>query len=280
MQWLRRLLQRHTRQIPDLLWRTCVARLPFLQRLPEHELSRLKVQAETLLATKPVTAANGLELTDEMAVLIAAQACLLTLNLTLDLYDDMVGVIVYPSAFIVPQNEMDAAGVVHEWHEPLSGEALQAGGAVVLSWEDAASAVESAGGHNLVIHEFAHKVDMGRGAANGCPPFLARYHGGMEVRLWQQAFSAAYADFIRRVDALDGQLPSDFNPDRPADAAHFAGLSAALPLDPYAATHPAEFFAVASEAFFVLPQPLSINYPDVYELLVRYYRQNPMTRGE
>lgn len=278
MEWLNLLLNRTPQQIPDELWRACLARLPYLQQLPAGDLARLKSLSETLLATKPVTGAGGLELTDEIAVLIAAQACLLVLNLTLDLYDDMAGIIVYPSAFIVPISEMDEAGVMHEWREPLSGEAIHAGGAVVLSWEDVESAQEVGAGHNVVIHEFAHKIDMVRGSANGFPPFLTNYHHDISARKWQQTFSAAYADFSSRVDLLDRQLPDGFNPDNPADAHGYDALFATLPMDPYAAKHPAEFFAVASEVFFVQPQPLASNYPEVYALLARYYRQDPLAR--
>jgi Mlc titration factor MtfA (ptsG expression regulator) len=279
MQWLRRLLHRHKPQIPDILWRDCVGRLPFLRTLSAGELTRLKALSETLLATKTITGAGELEVTDEIAVLISAQACLLVLNLTLDLYNDMSGIIVYPSAFIVPHSEMDDAGVLHEWREPLSGEAVQAGGAVVLSWEDVETAHTAADGYNVVIHEFAHKIDMSRGNANGCPPFLATYHHDIEACLWQQAFSAAYADLSLRVDLLDRQLPDDFDPDRPADVAHYNALFAALPMDPYAAKHPAEFFAVASEVFFVRPQPLAADYPEIYRLLAQYYRQDTLARA-
>jgi hypothetical protein len=279
MQWLQQFFRRSKRQIPDALWRNCVARLAFLDHLSASDRTRLKGLSESLLATKTITGAGGLELTDEIAVLIAVQACLPVLNLTLDLYDDMAGIIVYPSAFIVPLSEMDEAGVVHEWRTPLSGEALSAGGAVVLSWEDVEEAQISAAGYNVVIHEFAHKIDMGRGAANGCPPFLAAFHQDMQVSDWQQAFSAAYGDFTSRVDTLDRQLPGDFNPDNPADAAHYDILFAALPMDPYASKHPAEFFAVASEVFFVLPQPLASDYPHVYRLLARYYRQDPLAQA-
>lgn len=279
MQWLRQLFHCNKLRIPDALWRDCLARLAFLNNLPASDRTRLKVLSETLLATKTITGAGGLELTDDIAVLIAVQACLPVLNLTLDLYDDMAGIIVYPSAFIVPHSEMDEAGVVHEWREPLSGEALSAGGAVVLSWEDVEGIPSFAAGHNVVIHEFAHKIDMGRGAANGLPPFLAACHRDMQVADWQQAFSAAYADFTSRVQALEQRLPDDFNPDNPADAAHYDALFAALPMDPYASRHPAEFFAVASEVFFVLPQPLACDYPQVYRLLARYYRQDPLARA-
>lgn len=274
MQWLRQLFHRHQPRIPEPLWLACSARLPFVQRLPAHDLERLKRLCETLLARKSFTGAGGLELTDEIAVLIAMQASLPVLNLTLDLYADMAGVIVYPSEFIVPHAETDEAGVLHEWHAPVSGEAVDAGGAVILSWED----VEDSGapGYNVVIHEFAHKIDMSDGTANGCPRFLAAYHAGIDAHLWQQTFSAAYDDFTARVEALDSRLPDDFDADDPQHAMLYDELFAGLPLDPYAAGHPAEFFAVASEAFFVLPAPLAAAYPQAYRLLAQYYRQDQL----
>lgn len=278
MQWLRRLFRRDRLSIPDALWRDSINRLAFLDRLPARDLSRLKAAAETLLATKAMTGAGGLALTDRIAVLIAVQACLPVLNLTLDLYRDMAGIIVYPSAFIVPRNEMDEAGVIHEWREPLAGEALAAGGAVVLSWQDVEEEQSFAAGHNVVIHEFAHKIDMGRGNANGFPPFLADYHHTLRAADWQQAFSAAYADFTARVEALDRQADDDAGSGSVTAAAHGAAV-APLPMDPYAAQHPAEFFAVASEMFFVMPQPLASNYPHVYRLLARYYRQDPLAQA-
>ncbi|WP_292936412.1 M90 family metallopeptidase [Noviherbaspirillum sp.] len=274
MQWLRQFFSRDTPRIPDPLWQDCVMRLAFLQQLSPLELERLKALSEALLGKKTFTGAAGFELTDEIAVNIAAQASLPVLNLTLDLYADMAGIIVYPSAFIIPQSEMDEAGVVHEWHEPASGEAVDAGGAVVLSWEDVQE--RDAPGYNVVIHEFAHKIDMGDGHANGCPPFLTACHEGLDPRLWQRTFSAAYADFVRRVHALEDQLPDDFDDADEADAALYDELLGALPLDPYAARHPAEFFAVASEAFFVLPEPLAEDYPEIYRLLAQYYRQDPL----
>lgn len=274
MQWLRQILQRDKPRIPDSLWRSCTARLSFLKRLSADDLNRLKLLCETLLAKKTFTGAGGLELTDEIAVLIAVQACLPVLNLTLDLYDDMAGIIVYPSEFIVPRTEMDEAGVMHEWRAPVSGEAIDAGGAVVLSWEDVEES--DAPGYNVVIHEFVHKIDMNDGEANGCPPFLAKYHAQIKPQFWQQAFSEAYEDFVRRVDLLDSQMPADFDIHDSGHASQYDNLFATLPLDPYGADHPAEFFAVASEAFFVLPEPLAATYPDVYRLLAQYYRQDPL----
>ena len=278
MQWLRRFFRREVPQIPDPLWSRCVAGLPFLNRLSPSDLRRLKQLCEALLHKKTFTGVGGLTLTDEIAITIAAQASLPVLNLSLDLYRDMAGVVVYPTTFIVPQTEMDDAGVVHEWRAPVSGEAMDTGGAVVLSWEDVADV--DAPGFNVVIHEFAHKIDMSDGTANGCPPFLAAYHQGIKGRTWQREFSAAYEDFRRKVDDVERQLPSDFDPDDDVQASRYEALCASLPLDPYAADHPAEFFAVASEAFFVLPQPLARAYPEVYHLLSLYYRQDPMTDME
>jgi Mlc titration factor MtfA (ptsG expression regulator) len=272
MNWLHHILSRNRPRIPDLLWQESVIRLPFLQRLASDELDRLKHLCETLLDRKTFTSAAGFELTDEKAVLIAAQAALPVLNLNLDLYADMAGIIVYPSAFVVPQREMDEAGVVHEWRQPVSGEAIDAGGAVVLSWEDAED--RSAPGYNVVIHEFVHKIDMADGSANGCPPFLAAFHADIDRARWQQVFSAAYVDFLERVEAAEAQFEESVE-DEAADA-YCDDAFADLPFDPYAAEHPAEFFAVASEAFFVLPEPLAAVYPDVYRLLSRYYRQDPL----
>lgn len=276
MHWLRNIFHRERSPIPDVLWADCIARLHFLQGLPGEELARLRGLCGELLHRKRFTGAAGFVLDDDVALSIAAQACLPVLNLTLSLYDDMAGVIVYPAQFILPQSEVDEAGVVHEWREPVSGEAIGAGGAVVLSWEDAAE--HNAPGFNVVIHEFAHKIDMKDGLANGCPPFLAQYHRGMSPARWKQVFSEAYEDFAARVDRLDARLPPDFDEGIPAHAARYDALFAELPMDSYAARHPAEFFAVASEAFFVLPEPLAEDYPEVYELLSLYYRQDPLAR--
>jgi MtfA peptidase len=272
-QWLRRVFIRDKPQIPDPLWRTCIEQLPFLERLTEEELLRLKDFCETFLHRKSITGAAGLEISDDIAVTISIQACLLVLNLTLDLYADMPGVIVYPSEFIVPRTEIDDAGVVHEWQEPLAGEALDAGGAVVLSWEDVEQGDALGEGYNVVIHEFAHKIDMGRGAANGCPPFLPAFHKDIGAKEWKRVFTQAFEDFSRRVDHLDKQLAITTR------ASRHDALFDDLPLDPYAASNPAEFFAVASEAFFLTPEYLAEDYPDVYRLLADYYRQETLSSG-
>src|SRR6185312_7178330 len=171
MNWLRKLFRRRRPHIPEGLWFACTMQLPFLHTLPRSELIRLKSLAEAFLAKVPIREAGGFELTNQASVLIAAQAAFVVLNLTLDLYDDIPAIIVYPSGFVVARKEVDSVGIVHEWSEPLAGEAIQQGGAIVLSWEDVENTMHGYDGRNVVIHEFAHKIDMKRSIANGYPPF-------------------------------------------------------------------------------------------------------------
>lgn len=243
----RRILKR--KPLPEALWRSAVARLPFLKGLSEEELERLKQRVILFLHSKQIHPCEGYTLTDEMRVMIAAQACLLILNLDMDYYAGWVEVIVYPGEFVPEREYMDEAGVVHEVAEPLSGEAWEQG-PVLLSWEDAEEMGESEG-YNVVIHEFAHKLDMLNGEADGFPPL----HPGMSRESWSATFNSAYQDFCARVDAGEETL-----------------------IDPYAAENAGEFFAVMSEAFFEIPQAVKQSYPAVYDQLCAFYRQNPASR--
>jgi MtfA peptidase len=241
MSWLtdwrrRRVLQKH--RIDDALWTRATAGLGFL---PPN--AKLRERVLLFLAEKQFTATHGLELTDEMRISIAAQACLPILELGLDWYRGWRGIVVYPGDFRVRRTEVDEAGVVHEWDDELAGEAMP-GGPVVLSWDALARDPEI----NVVIHEFAHKLDMLNGSADGVPPL----HPDMDRRAWIAAFRQAYEGFC---DALE----------RGKDTW----------LDPYAAEHVSEFFAVLSEAFFREPAETRRRYPDVYEQLRRFYRQDP-----
>jgi Mlc titration factor MtfA (ptsG expression regulator) len=274
LQWLRKLLTWNKRHIPDDLWQSCINRLSFLRRLSDSDLQRLKLLSEELLRTKTITGAGGLEITDEMAVMIVVQAALVILNLTPELYQDLPGIVVYPSAFVVRNQQRDAGGIIHESREILAGQAMSAGGSIVLSWEDVESNADFWSRRNVVIHEFAHKIDMERGHPNGCPPFLVGYHEGMKVDIWQRVFNAAFHDFNRRVHSFaHWQMSAVDGGDASNDFLHHLHGQRPLPLDPYAAKNPAEFFAVASEVFFVAPSQLIADYPDVYRLLSRYYRQ-------
>jgi MtfA peptidase len=239
-------------------WRTVCAALPFLAGLTGDEDARLRELTVLFLDAKQMTGARGLALTDEIRLSIAVQACLPVLNLGLEYYAGWVGIVVYPGEFVVPRAEHDDDGVVHEYDETIAGESWDAG-PVILSWEDVALAAgDDDAGYNVVIHEFAHKIDMLNGVADGLPPL----HQDMERNAWQATLGAAYEDFCRQVDRYDGD-----------DAAldDFA-------IDPYAAEHPSEFFAVLSEVFFVSPHVVQTEYPEVYAQFVRFYRQDPAAR--
>ncbi len=228
-------------------WQRTLGRLPFLRGLSGEERERLRRSVILFLHEKSIHGAGGLNLDREMQLLIAAQACLPILNLDIDYYRGWVEVIVYPDEFVPRFQYTDEAGVVHTEREPRAGEAwLQ--GPVILSWADVAP---SADGINVVVHEFAHKLDMLNGDANGFPPL----HRGMSRAAWSHAFGSAYADFCRRVEA---------------------GREDAI--DPYAAESPGEFFAVLSEAFFETPRAVIDLYPQLYEQLRLFYRQHPAAR--
>ena len=233
------MLARHS--IDDALWRAATRGLDFL---PGQ--AKLRELALLFLAEKQFAGAHGLQVTDRMRVCIAAQACLPILELGLDWYAGWTGIVVYPGDFRVRREWTDDAGVVHERDDELSGEAMP-GGPVVLSWDAAAHDPHI----NVVIHEFAHKLDMLNGEADGVPPL----HAGMDRRAWVAAFDEAYDGFC---DAVD----------RGRDTW----------LDPYAAEHPSEFFAVVSEAFFEDGRETRRRYPELYEQLKRFYRQDPAGR--
>jgi Mlc titration factor MtfA (ptsG expression regulator) len=246
--WRRaRILRRF--KLDEAAWQLAVSRYSFTRRLADAERSRLREMVALFLHEKAIHAAGGLIVRDEMRMAIAIQACILILNLDLDYFRGWSEVIVYPDEFIVDYEYTDENGVVHRVREPMSGESwLQ--GPVILSWADTAAA-DRGTGYNVVIHEFAHKIDMLNGDANGFPPL----HPEMSRELWSRTFSAAYADFCLRAERADN-----------------------MPFDAYAAENPAEFFAVASEAFFELPLAVQSGYPQVYSQLALFYRQDPAQR--
>jgi Mlc titration factor MtfA (ptsG expression regulator) len=244
--------------LSDSQWRSACDALPFLDGLDAEDFTRLRGLAVLFLDAKQMSGAGGLELTDAIRLSIAIQACLPILNLGLEYYEGWVGIVVYPGEFVVPRSQFDEDGVVHEYDETIAGEAWEAG-PVILSWEDIElGAGETDTGYNVVIHEFAHKLDMLNGDVDGMPPL----HQGMDRKAWQKALGAAYDRFCRDVDACgDDESALD-----------------ELLIDPYAAEHPSEFFAVLSEAFFVIPHVVKHAYPEVYRQFVLFYRQDPATR--
>jgi hypothetical protein len=195
MGWLtgwrrRRVLARH--RIDERLWRQTLQGLPFLRALSADKRRRLRELALLFLAEKQFSGAHDLRVTDAMRVQIAAQACLPILELGLDAYAGWSGIIVYPGDFRVRVSETDDAGVVHEFDDERAGESWP-GGPVILSWDAAAHDPDM----NVVIHEFAHKLDMANGEADGLPPLPP----DMERRTWVEAFRVAYEGFCDAVTA-------------------------------------------------------------------------------
>ena len=230
--------------LSDALWQDVIVSLPFLRRLSEPDMQRLKSYAELFLRQKEMHGARGFVLTDAVRLAVAAQACLPILNLGLEVYGGWVGIVIYPGEFKVRRQEMDESGVVHEYEDALSGEAWP-GGPVILSWQDITLGEP---GYNVVIHEFAHKLHMARGDMDDFP----LPHAEMERELWVNTWDSAYDAFCDQVD-------------RGVDTV----------IDPYASEQPAEFFAVLSEAFFTLPHEVRSTYPELYGQLTLFYRQDP-----
>lgn len=236
------------RPIPDGLWKRTRVRFPFLQRRDPEDEATLRRMTSLFLDCKEFTAAGGLRLTDDVAVAIAAQACLPVLRLGLDRYQGFVGIVVHPFAVRAQRQVVDEHGVAHEFEETLAGEAMQ-GGPVMLSWHDVRQAGRQVGEpYNVVIHEFTHVLDLADGVSDGVPLLpvdLPREH-------WCGTLTAEFQAFCHRVQAADTTL-----------------------LDPYGAQGEDEFFAVASEAFFVAPQAFMHEHPTLYRLFCRFYRQDP-----
>jgi Mlc titration factor MtfA (ptsG expression regulator) len=211
--------------------------------------ARLERLVRRFLHEKTFVGCGGLEITDEMRFTIAGQACLLLLGARGEaVYPTLNAVLVYPGAFLVPRRQVDAAGVVTEERQDLLGESW-GDGRVILSWDHVRRAgMDEPPSHNVVLHEFAHQLDSESGTTNGAP-----YLGSAErYRSWSAVLSRDFAAL--RHDAWFGH----------------EGV-----LDPYGATNPAEFFAVATEAFFEQPHRLAARHPALYEEFLKYYRVDP-----
>jgi Mlc titration factor MtfA (ptsG expression regulator) len=265
----RRQVERELARIADADWRGAVAALPFLRGLSIQQDEALRRRAAWLLASKTYTGVRGLEVTDAIRMSVAIQAALPILGLDPVLYEGWVEIVLYPEGFVIPRREVDDSGVVHEYLQPASGEAWD-GGPVILSWADSAPGGPRQA--NVVIHEFAHKLDLHGGEADGMPGLHA--HRDIRPREWRRVLEASLDRFEDMLDAVEAAIPRNVDPESAAASRWYD----TLPLDPYAATDEAEFFAVSSEAFFVDPAPLAREFPEWYALLARYYRQDPLGR--
>ncbi len=230
-------------------WRAAVRRRwPAFAQFPADVQLRLKKRAQVLLAEVPFIGCAGLEVTDEMRVLVAMQAALPALRLGDDAYPALRQVLLYPTAFVVPRSRTGHDGVVHDERQTLSGESWQQG-QVVLSWADVlAGAADADDGDNVVVHEFAHQIDQAQGPANGAP-WLPTVR---QRRRWAGIWNAEFAALRERLARGEKDL-----------------------LGAYAATAPAECFAVASERFFEMPEALAAAHPAMYEELCGLYRVDP-----
>jgi Mlc titration factor MtfA (ptsG expression regulator) len=248
-QWRRkRTLER--RPIPDELWRLTLARFPFVAARDQADLGALREMATLFLAEKEFAGTRGLDITDEMAIAIAAQACLPALKLGLEWLDGFVGIVVHEDAVVARREVEDDDGVVHAFDEELAGEAMS-GGPVMLAWRDVDEAGQSAAdGYNVVVHEFAHVIDMRGGITAG----LEKIDPASERGLWLNALAEEYETFADAVERDESTF-----------------------LDPYGAEALEEFFAVAAEAFFVAPAELAAEQPRVYALLKDFFRQDPVS---
>lgn len=219
------------------------------RHLPAELRGRLHGLIQIFVRQKAFVGCNGLEITDRMRVVIAANACMLVMNRPgvpqRGLYDELYSILVYPTAFIVPETLRMENGLVSEGHRVLSGQAWDSR-RIILSWEDIEHAPHA--GHNVVLHEFAHYLDMEDETMDGAPGLGS----AAAFRQWSQIFWSEYRQL-------------------------HANLGAGLPtlLDPYAATAPAEFFAVVTEVFFSQPLELETQHPQLYGQLRKYYRVDP-----
>lgn len=251
----RRFMARHP--LPEADWHNAMARLPILTGFDGQDAQRLGERAwhfvhEKRLSLHSVLAAE-IELDAVERLVIAAQACLLTLGWSerdhRDAFSNVHELLILPEAFHRQVKEFDDFGVMHEYEDQRVGETSYQG-PVIVAWPDLLAS-GNRDGFNVLIHEFAHKLDMSNSLdADGFPPLSAK----LDPREWHRVFTAVWDDLqahLRRGETT--------------------------PIDAYAASHPGECFAVTCEIFFSAPEQLSAAYPALYDLLRRYFRQSPLT---
>jgi Mlc titration factor MtfA (ptsG expression regulator) len=219
--------------------------------LSEAEQQKLRDDLRVFIADRYWEGCNGLVLTDEMKVTVAAQACLLILGLEPALYNRLKTILIYPRGYAGPEQRPLGGPAILESQSARLGEAHYRG-PVILSWEDVLEEGRSPRwGKNLVFHEFAHQLDMLDGAANGTPPLAS----AEEARRWKNVMTSEFRQLVEASERGKATL-----------------------LDQYGAENEAEFFAVATECFFDRPVQLSRRHPQLYALLRDYYRQDPAKR--
>lgn len=247
LSFLRHRFRAKPEPIADRDWNAALRDCPYAAALSQNDQTRLRKLVAHFLAVKTFESAHDIEVTPTMKLRIALHACLPILNLGLASYDNFEGIVMYPGDFRVRRETVDEHGVWHEGLDELCGESLDRG-PIVLSWNSLQSE-SGAHGQDLVIHECAHKLDFTTAVVSGTVGLPA----GVSGEKWSREWLKAYRHFCREVER-----------------------GAPTHIDPYAANDPAEFFAVLSETFFTVPHWIADDYPAVYELLARFYQQDPL----
>ncbi|MDP8214302.1 MAG: zinc-dependent peptidase [Candidatus Euphemobacter frigidus] len=222
--------------------------VPYFRALPEEDRKELLGDILVFLDEKHFEGCGGLEITDEIRVTIAAEACILQLHRKNNNYPRLRSILVYPHAYQVTGRKVEPGGFIREGVETRGGESWSRG-SVVLSWDDVRkSAADIHDGHNVALHEFAHQLDQEDGSADGAPVLP---HRSMYLT-WARVLGKEYQDLLTRIESH-----------HPVD------------IDPYGAISPAEFFAVVTEYFFEKPVRLKRKHPELYEELRLFYNQDP-----
>ena len=229
------------------------AYVPLAWRLDGADRQRLRELVQIFIAEKSWEGCGGLALTEEMQVIVATNACLLVLDRGIDLYKDVDSILLYPSTVFTPPRrpylfETVRTPIGHA--RAISGEAMLHG-PVVLSWDAVIGGTRWDAASNVVVHEFAHKLDMADGSVDGTPPLAS----DRELAAWARVWTAAFRDFQLRV-----------------------AYGAPSVVDPYGATNEAEFFAVATETYFLNPDGLRVDYPELFDELQRFYHPREALR--
>jgi Mlc titration factor MtfA (ptsG expression regulator) len=248
--WLRRRRRDaiRRREFPAA-WRTIIEKnVPYVAALSPEDRQELVGHVQVFLAEKRFEGCDGLQITDEVRVTIAAQACVLLLHRQTDYYPRLVSILVYPTTYLVPGGRRAADGRPPEGEQARLGESWSRD-VLVLAWDSVVSgASDIRDGHNVVLHEFAHQLDQEDGAGDGAPILPRR---SMYVA-WARVLGHDFDQLVRDTERHHRTL-----------------------IDRYGATNPAEFFAVATETFFEKPRQLRSKHPALYGQLQAFYRQDP-----
>lgn len=225
-------------------WRILLLRnLPIYGRMPPALRLQLEPAVRAFLTRIEFVGCDGLQVTDEMRLVVAAQACLLIVQTDADAYAGLHSVLLYPDEFVVKDSDEDEAGVVTEGERVLSGQTFDTA-RIILSWRDVQeSGAEGDDAYNVVLHEFAHYLDHDVGGS--------LTESGHDSD-WHQTLEREYDALCDAIERGEKTL-----------------------IDPYGAEHISEFFAVATETFFETPEPLLAAHPRLYGELRRFYGLDP-----